>query len=69
MSPGSLPKAEDVLKSGIESFSVASPWLKKSDELRLDASFYNPRVAEALSVLQQSVSIRFQSRPPFRVQS
>src|ERR1700724_435823 len=54
MSADSLPKAKDVLKSEIESFSIASPWLKKADELRLDASFYNPRVAEALTVLRRS---------------
>lgn len=54
MSTASLPKAKDVLKSEIESFSIASPWLKKTTELRLDASFYNPRVAEALDVLRHS---------------
>jgi type I restriction enzyme S subunit len=54
MSAGSLPKAKDVLKNEIESFSIASPWLKKSKDLRLDASFYNPRVAEALAILRRS---------------
>lgn len=38
----------------VETFSIASPWLKQADELRLDASFYNPRVAEALAILKRS---------------
>lgn len=38
----------------IEVFSVALPWLKRTNELRLDASFYNPRVAEALAILKRS---------------
>jgi Type I restriction modification DNA specificity domain len=54
MSADSVTKARDVLKNEIESFSVASPWLRQSDELRLDASFYNPRLAEALSILRHS---------------
>jgi type I restriction enzyme S subunit len=54
MSADSKPAAADVLKEGIESFSLASPLLKQSDDLRLDASFYNPRLAEALSILRHS---------------
>lgn len=54
MSADSLPKAKDVLKSEIESFSITLPWLKQTAELRMDASFYNPRVAEALAVLRHS---------------
>jgi Type I restriction modification DNA specificity domain len=38
----------------VETFSIASPWLKQTQELRLDASFYNPRVAEALAILKRS---------------
>jgi hypothetical protein len=37
-----------------QQFSIALPWLKQSQEMRLDASFYNPRVAEALAVLKRS---------------
>jgi type I restriction enzyme S subunit len=38
----------------VESFSLGLPWLKGSDGLRLDAGFYNPRVAEALAILKRS---------------
>lgn len=54
MLANSLTKAKDVLKSEVESFSITSPWLKQTAELRMDASFYNPRVAEALSALRHS---------------
>jgi len=47
-------RAEPAEERQIETFSIAVPWLKKTDELRLDASFYNPRVAEALAVLRRS---------------
>lgn len=38
----------------VEHFSVDSSWLRKSQELRLDASFYNPRVAHAIETLRKS---------------
>lgn len=38
----------------IESFAVTSDWLKNSTNLRLDASFYNPRVAHAIETLRKS---------------
>ena len=41
-------------KGKVDAFSVALPWLKQADDLRLDASFYNPRVAEALAILKRS---------------
>jgi hypothetical protein len=47
------PLAVEPIKK-VESFSIASPWLKQEKELRLDASFYNPRVAEALAILKRS---------------
>jgi len=56
MSANNLPRANarDVLKNEIEYFSITSPLLKQTSELRFDASFYNPRVAEALAVLRRS---------------
>lgn len=47
-----LPVIQSVKR--VESFSAPLSWLKRTDELRLDASFYNPRVAEAISILQRS---------------
>lgn len=47
--PAGLPETRK-----IEAFSVSLPWLKQADGLRLDASFYNPRVAEALALLRRS---------------
>ena len=41
-------------ESRIESFSMTLPLVRQTSELRLDASFYNPRVAEALAVLRRS---------------
>jgi mRNA-degrading endonuclease RelE of RelBE toxin-antitoxin system len=38
----------------IEHFSMTLPLVRQTPELRLDASFYNPRVAEALAVLRRS---------------
>lgn len=38
----------------LEHFSIESSWLRKSQELRLDASFYNPRVAHAIETLKKS---------------
>jgi type I restriction enzyme S subunit len=38
----------------IEHFTVDSRWLKGSKGLRLDASFYNPRLARALETLRKS---------------
>lgn len=38
----------------LERFSVNSGWLGRSGELRFDASFYNPRVAEAVKQLESS---------------
>lgn len=38
----------------IEQFSVSSDWLLNSTNLRLDASFYNPRVARAIETLEKS---------------
>lgn len=38
----------------VEHFPVDSIWLRKSKNLRLDASFYNPRVAHAIEVLRKS---------------
>lgn len=37
-----------------EHFSVGCSWLRKSESLRLDASFYNPRVAHAIETLRRS---------------
>jgi type I restriction enzyme, S subunit len=38
----------------VEHFSVDSKWLRDSKGLRLDASFYNPRLAHALETLRKS---------------
>jgi type I restriction enzyme S subunit len=38
----------------IEHFTVDSRWLKGSKGLRLDAGFYNPRLAQALEALHKS---------------
>ena len=54
MSATSAAPAAAPPKRGIETFAVTLPWLKQSDGLRLDASFYNPRVAEALAILRRS---------------
>src|SRR5450755_4012136 len=53
MSTGQTVGAVSV-KRTIECFSVSLPIVKKTDELRFDASFYNPRVAEALAILGRS---------------
>jgi type I restriction enzyme S subunit len=37
-----------------EHFSVSASWLQGSNGLRLDASFYNPRLAQALESLKKS---------------
>ncbi len=37
----------------VEKFSITSQWLKQSGALRLDASFYNPRVAHAIDTLKK----------------
>lgn len=52
LAPEALPVEKP--KEKVEAFSVALPWLKRADELRLDASFYNPRAAEALAILRRS---------------
>jgi type I restriction enzyme S subunit len=54
MSATERSKAADVLKADVEFFSITSPWVKQTSELRMDASFYNPRVAEALATLRRS---------------
>lgn len=38
----------------VEHFSVGSKWLREAKEIRLDASFYNPRVAHAIETLKKS---------------
>lgn len=38
----------------IEHFSIDSKWLRESQTLRLDARFYNPRVARAIDALNKS---------------
>jgi type I restriction enzyme S subunit len=38
----------------VEHFSIGSQWLRKSGSVRLDASFYNPRVAHAIETLNRS---------------
>ena len=38
----------------VEHFSIDSRWLQGSNQLRLDATFYNPRVARAIETLKKS---------------
>lgn len=38
----------------IERFAIRSDWLSASNGLRLDASFYNPRLARAMDALGKS---------------
>jgi type I restriction enzyme S subunit len=38
----------------VEHFSIDSTWLERSHGLRLDAGFYNPRLAQALETLHRS---------------
>ena len=45
---------DDLPRRVVEHFSVSMRTLRASDERRLDASFYNPRVAEALAALYRS---------------
>lgn len=42
------------LEKRVESFSVDATWLVKSSGLRLDAGYYNPRLAEALDLIKRS---------------
>lgn len=44
--------------NSVEHFSIDSKWIRNSQALRLDASFYNPRVARAIEILKKS---------PFRI--
>jgi Type I restriction modification DNA specificity domain len=48
LEPASIPEPH------VESFPITLPLVRKTTELRLDASFYNPRVAEALAILRRS---------------
>ncbi len=48
------PEEISIHKKRIESFSLGLPWLLKTDDLRLGASYYNPRVAETLAILERS---------------
>ncbi|MCI0551504.1 MAG: restriction endonuclease subunit S [Anaerolineae bacterium] len=52
----SVPKQQIIDKTDkkIEAFSIALPWLRGANGLRLDAGFYNPRVADALALLNRS---------------
>ena len=52
--PQQIPAIPIEPERKIATFSIASQWLSKGDELRLDAGFYNPRVAEALAMLKHS---------------
>ena len=42
------------LEKKVESFSVDATWLVQSSNLRLDAGYYNPRLAEALDLIKRS---------------
>ena len=48
------PEPTPIAEPHIKSFSMTLPLVRQTPELRLDASFYNPRVAEALAVLRRS---------------
>jgi type I restriction enzyme, S subunit len=43
-----------LLPKKLENFTVESRWVQDSRGLRLDASFYNPRLAQALETLRKS---------------
>jgi hypothetical protein len=48
------PEPDAIPEPQIESFPITLPVVRQTPELRLDASFYNPRVAEALAILRRS---------------
>ena len=48
------PEPTAIPEPHIEAFPITLPVVRQTPELRLDASFYNPRVAEALALLRRS---------------
>lgn len=54
MPANSVPKAAPLPRRKVETFSILHSVMKGAGETRLDASFYNPRLAEVLAKLNRN---------------